>query len=414
MIPLTGPRRSVGLPHGRPRVSDRWDVAIVGAGPAGSAAALGALRARPDARVLLIDAAAFPRDKVCGDGIAPHALEVLAGLGVDQDALVDGSAPITRLRLCAPSGSIAARTMARTGYVVPRAVFDERLVRAAVAAGAVLRRHSVRGLRVGAEDVTLDDGSTAAIVIGADGAESAVRRVLSSPTSDSINPRNSTRPVVRRRLLDRVLSSGTMALAIRGYAPADPWPADEQLLRMTATNWPAYAWVFPIGDGRANVGYGEILRGAPLSRAHLEARLRALLPDARPTGLRAHRLPLSTGRLPVAHGRVLLAGDAAALINPLTGEGIFYAVASGALAGAAAVGPDPARTYPDALHARLGRHLRHTDAAAALTRTPRMIDAAVAASGRDQRVFDRFVDLGLGDGLLDARGLLGIARHLRR
>lgn len=207
---------------------------------------------------------------------------------------------------------------------------------------------------------------------------------------------------------------GTVALAIRGYAPADPWPPGEQILQMTTDNWPAYAWVFPIGDGRANVGYGEILRGTPLSRAHLEQRLRELLPEAEPTELRAHRLPLSTGRARVADGRVLLAGDAASLINPLTGEGIFYAVASGALAGAASVGPDPGPTYERALGERLGRHLRHTDLAATLTRAPRMIDAAVAASSRDQRVFDTLVDLGLGDGLLDARSLLRTARHLTR
>ncbi|HEY4459889.1 MAG TPA: FAD-dependent monooxygenase [Pseudonocardiaceae bacterium] len=443
-------------------MSDRWDVAIVGAGPAGCAAALGALRARPDARVLLIDAAAFPRDKVCGDGIAPHALDVLTELGVDHDELVEGCAPITRLRLCAPGGSIASRPMTRTGFVVPRAVFDERLVRAAVAAGAVLRRHTVRRLRVGHDEVELDDGSVASVVIGADGAESVVRRaaLAQSPEPGTIAPARSrgshtmgsagspepgtialagspgsgTTASARPPRSDATASagspgsgtivgsgaatsaqpprSGTMALAIRGYAPADPWPAGEQLLRMTATNWPAYAWVFPIGDGRANVGYGEILRDTPLTRAHLEQRLRDLLPDARPTQLRAHRLPLSTGRLPVGHGRVLLAGDAAALINPLTGEGIFYAVASGALAGAAAVGPDPATTYARTFRARLGRHLRHTDVAAALTRTPKMINAAVAASARDQHTFDAFVDLGLGDGLLTARGLLRTARHL--
>ena len=408
MIPLTANRRSVGLGHGGPQVSDRWDVAIVGAGPAGSAAALGALRARPGARVLLIDAAAFPRDKVCGDGIAPHALDVLTNLGVDQAELVAGCAPITRLRLCSPNGSVAVRPMARPGFVVPRAVFDERLVRAAVAAGAVLRRHTVRRLRVGADAVELDDGSTADVVIGADGAESAVRRAVGVRTEHSIHPRASIRPAIRTLSL----KPGTMALAIRGYAPAEPWPAGEQLLRMTATNWPAYAWVFPIGDGRANVGYGEILRDTPLTRVHLERRLRALLPDARPTQLRAHRLPLSTGRLPVAHGRILLAGDAAALINPLTGEGIFYAVASGALAGAAAVAPDPATTYSSALATRLGTHFRHTDLAATLTRTPKMINAAVTASARDQRVFDSFVDLGLGDGRLNVRNLLRTARHL--
>ena len=395
IIPLTLRRCSSGVRRvgvaGWVIVSGRWDVAIVGAGPAGCAAALGALRARPQARVLLLDSAAFPRDKVCGDGIAPPALDVLAALGVDRDELVAGCAPVQRLRLRAPGGAVAARAMRRPGFVVPRAVFDERLVRAALAAGAVLRRHAVRRLNVGAHEVVLDDGTAAAVVIGADGAESVVRRALG------------VRPV----------KPGRVALAIRGYAPAGRWPAGEQLLRMTDVRWPAYAWVFPIGDGRANVGYGEILHGSPVSRAHLEQRLNLLVPGAAAaTSLRAHRLPLSTGRSAFARGRVLLAGDAAALINPLTGEGIFYAVASGALAGAAAVGPEPAPAYLRALRERLGRHLRHTDVAAALTRSPRMINAAVAAASQDQRAFDAFVELGLGDGRLDARGLLRTARHL--
>ena len=85
------------------------------------------------------------------------------------------------------------------------------------------------------------------------------------------------------------------------------------------------------------MGYGEVLRGTPLSRAYLLERLDHLLPGTEATGLRAHHLPLSTRRPPPARGRVLLAGDALSLINPFTGEGIFYAVLSGALAGAAAV-----------------------------------------------------------------------------
>src|SRR5205085_6460562 len=99
---------------------------------------------------------------------------------------------------------------------------------------------------------------------------------------------------------------------------------------------------FPVGDGRANVGYGEVIRDRPPSRLELEQRLGSLLPPAlRPTSMRGHRLPLSTGRPVVAHGNVLLAGDAASLINPLTGEGIYYAVLSGALAGAAAFAEPP-------------------------------------------------------------------------
>ncbi|GIJ25967.1 geranylgeranyl hydrogenase BchP [Micromonospora qiuiae] len=373
---------------------DEFDVVVVGAGPAGAAAALAARRA--GAEVLLLDRADFPRDKACGDGIAAHALDVLAELGV-ADA-VAGHPPVPALRLIAPRGGAVARVLPRPAYTVPRKVFDARLVAAAVDAGALLRRRTVRRVETRPDRVVLDGEISARVLVGADGAGSVVRRAL----GQRANP-------------DRHL-----ALAIRGYAPAPPGPP-VQLIVTSAARWPAYAWSFPIGDGRANVGYGEVLRGEALSREHLLDRLAALLPgtgSARVTGLRAHHLPLSTFRPLPGRGRVLLAGDALSLINPFTGEGIFYALRSGALAGVAATSApeQAARWYALALRRRLGTHLRHSSMAAWLARHVRIVDAAVLAARRDERVFDTMVELGLGDGLLNARTLgliaLGLsARH---
>ena len=356
---------------------------VVGAGPAGSAAAIAA--ARTGANVLLIDQAKFPRDKVCGDGIAPQALTVLADLGVDPTALVTGSEPVTRLRLRSPGGAEAARPMTHPAYVVPREAFDHRLLEAARATGVEFRHETVRSVEQTADGVLINGTIRARTVIGADGAESAVRRAVGA----------------------RV---GPTALAIRGYAQAAAWPENEQLLTMTRAHWPAYAWVFPIGDGRANVGYGELLRGHPLTRTHLIERMHALLPEAEPARLRAHRLPLSNGRPRIAHGRVLLAGDAAALINPITGEGIFYAVLSGSLAGQAATSENPATAYRRALKGHLGRHLRQTDVLARLGRWPALLDNAIAAARDDQHVFDILVELGLGDGRLDLRSAVRVLR----
>ncbi|MEU5786532.1 geranylgeranyl reductase family protein [Micromonospora purpureochromogenes] len=374
-------------------MSDEFDLIVVGAGPAGAAAALAARRA--GARVLLLDRSDFPRDKACGDGIAAHALDVLAGLGVT--GAVAGYAPLPALRLVGPGGPAVARALPRPAYTVPREVFDARLVAAAVAAGAVLYRHTVRRVEPRHDRVVLDGELAARAVVGADGAGSIVRRALGHPP----NP-------------DRHL-----ALAIRGYAPALPGPP-EQFIVTSGPRWPAYAWSFPIGDGRANVGYGEVLRGEPLSRAHLLDRLAALLPATDPatvTGLRAHHLPLSTHRPSPGRGRVLLAGDALSLINPFTGEGIFYALLSGALAGAAAAAaPDRAADrYAQALRRRLGTHLRHSSVAAWLARHRRVVDAAVRAARRDDRVYRSVVELGLGDGRLDARTLamIGIGLSAR-
>ncbi|WP_067508437.1 NAD(P)/FAD-dependent oxidoreductase [Actinoplanes sp. TFC3] len=353
-----------------------YDVAIVGAGPAGAIAAVAARRA--GASVLLLDRAEFPRDKVCGDGIAAEAFDVLDSLGVT--GIDHGCPPVERLRLVAPGGTEVARALPRPAHTVPRMIFDARLVEAAVAHGAELRRHTVRTLRYDPGGVEIDGDLRARVVIGADGAGSVVRRSL----GHAPNP------------------PGHLAIAIRGYGPAI---GDEQLIRTTSARWPAYAWSFPLGDGTANLGYGEVLRGTALTKAYLKERLNDLLPGARPAGLRAHHLPLSTRRPPPARGPVLLAGDALSLINPFTGEGIFYAVLSGSLAGAAAAtGPGQAAArYTAALQARLGRHLRHSRIATLLTQQPRVVDAAVRAARQDRAVFHRMVDLGLGDGVFDLR-----------
>jgi geranylgeranyl reductase family protein len=366
------------------------DVLVVGGGPAGAASAAAVRRTRPDAEVLVLDRAEFPRDKVCGDGVAAEALDVLAGLGVDVTALTDGFPAVPRLRLTGPRGTTLDRAIPRPVRVVPRAVLDGRLLAQVRASGVGFTRHTVRRVTVHPGHVEVDGRFRASVLIGADGAESVVRRSLGVPPN---------RP-------DQV------AVAIRGYGPAPGTPLDALVITTTERRWPDYAWSFPLGDGRANVGYGRLVHGGA-TRADLVAALHRLLPDAEPDGLRAHRLPLATGRFRVPDGRVLLAGDARSLVNPLTGEGIFYAVLSGALAGLAAVhGADAGALHRRMMGRRLGRHLRSVSLASRLSRWPALMDGVVRVAAEDQRVFDEAARLGLADGLLTPRVLAATVRRV--
>jgi menaquinone-9 beta-reductase len=379
-----------------------WDLVVVGAGPAGAAAALGALHARPGLRVLLLDRAGFPRDKCCGDGIAPHVFDVLRGVGVD--GLTDGWTPLRRLELSREDQVVTGR-LARPVWVIPREVFDARLVDRAVAAGAVLRRRRVSAVRRVGDRVVLDDGTEARVVVGADGAHSVVRA--------SVAPG----------------PAGRRALAIRGYAPTSAARHRRQVIRYGDRRQPSYAWAFDRGDGLSNVGYGELVDdhaeggGAGLTRTLLLEQLERLLPGTVPDAdrWRAHHLPLSGWRWEQPDGPVLLSGDAAGLINPMTGEGIFYAVATGVLAGRCAAraiadgdGPAAGHAYRDAVRRLLGRHLKHTWVTARLSRRPEVVDAGIRAAGRSQGVFDDLVEIGLGDGRITPRLAAGLATELVR
>jgi geranylgeranyl reductase family protein len=398
-----------------------WDLVVVGAGPAGTATALGALAVDPSLSVLLVDRADFPRDKPCGDGIAPQVLDLLESVGVT--GLLDDRTPVRRLAL--RRGDLAvSRDMARPARVVPRMIFDQRLVEAAQAAGAHLVRHRVKTIDVRPDCVQVDD-LAGAIVVGADGANSVVRRVAGE------------RRLARRGVGegDGALGEGRgrvgpVALAIRGYAPTSVERAGRQEIVFGLARQPSYAWSFDRGDGLSNVGYGEqLIQSRPRpTRAELLERLEDLLPgsSAGGTDWRGHHLPLSSWSWRPRNGRVLLAGDAAGLINPMTGEGIYYAIASGLLAGRAAaeairsreavagVGDVAEMTDAGAAYRRtagklLGAHLRHTALSALLCRSGAVLDRGIRASAGDQLVFDDLVEIGLANGRITpglVRGLL--------
>lgn len=343
--------------------------------------------------VLLLDKDEFPRDKVCGDGIAPHVLDVLARVGV-RDLLAD-KVPVWRISWRAGVRTLDY-TVARPTWIVPRLEFDARLVREALAAGACLVRHRARQIITKADGVLVDDQFHARVVIGADGAHSRTRVAAGVPP--------------QRR----------WALAIRGYAP----PAEEnegaQVFSFERARQPRYAWSFDTGDGLANIGYGQLLHSsADVSRGQMLDGLRRLMPEAvtEAPNWRAHHLPLSHWSWHPPDGRLLLAGDAAGLVNPLSGEGIYHAVVSGARAGRCAAEALLAGSSEHAgarhraeLHRHMSRNLRHTTVGATLASQPTLLAAALMAAARDPVISADLLELGLGHGVLRRRDIAALLR----
>jgi len=300
------------------------DIAVIGAGPAGSAAAIRAARA--GAKVMVFEKAAHGRDKVCGDGLTPRAVGALEQLEID---LADAHR-IKGLRMIAGNKvrELDWPTTGRYpghGAVWPRRRLDAALMDAAAEAGAEMV-YETEAVPI------IDDGR----VIGV---EAGGRKVLANFTIVAAGAQGA---VARMLGSDRVADE-PFGLAIRTYTttPRHEDAHIEACLSLKdkhGTAVPGYGWMFPTGDGTVNIGVGALSTMKGFKKLNLNTLLesyRELVQDDWDIGPneerpRAWRLPMSSQR---RHGPGWVAiGDAAGLINPMNGEGIDYGLESGMLA----------------------------------------------------------------------------------
>lgn len=337
---------------------------VVGAGPAGSTAALLLARAKKD--VCIVERSAFPRTKVCGEYLNPGCVRVLHELGLGT-ALAGYARPVRGVRLHG-YGVHARIDFPSAGWSLPRAVLDETLLRAALGEGAALLRghveDCVQDVNAAGVRVRLPDGGEtspeAEIVIGADGMHSVIARKCGMDAT----------------------TRGPSRFAVGGHY--DGFAALDDYIDMFVDG-STYLAVNPLSEHSANVMF--IVRESDLQqhRGDLEAFLsarahrlaRELFTCARLVGKRVAIGPLAHRTRRFARSRVLLAGDAASFLDPFTGQGVSFALASARFAAQCVLDGRPG-AYHTMVRREIGSRQRTAGAVSALLHSPLLARTAAA------------------------------------
>ena len=338
------------------------DVIVVGAGPAGSAAAYYFASAGYD--VILVDKQKFPRDKICGDFVSPVAQNELSNLGITNLPDFKNSNAISNASVYLDGNKLISRTvpkaqgLPRFGRVIPRKILDKLILDSAIKEGAIflegLKAVSIQTKRKGIE-LTVEGSSgkrvlKSRLLIGADGSNSTIAKLVRGYPPSSA---------------DRII-------AIRGYFEDVEGPTNQADLHFNKESFPGYCWLFPTGKNQANVGVGVVLDTIPTGNRLKELLTHLIENDPALSKRLSHSKlvgqiggwPLTTynPKQPLVDNKVMLVGDAAGLVNPLNGEGIQYALLSGRRASEVAIScliandfsNDALSVYPHIIEKELG------------------------------------------------------------
>ena len=376
-----------------------FDIIIVGAGPAGSTCALAL--ADSGLRVALMDKSTFPRDKVCGDAIASYVPKVLASINPSFEKQIDTFEEryvVDTYRIVAPGGKRVDVKLTKSGFISKRMDFDNFLLELTAS-----QRNISYFLGYNVTDVSIDERSAEAtvtangevfkakIVIGCDGAQTLVGKKTRELKHDLSHHSAAVRAYYKNV---GGMSNGTFELHF----------INEIL--------PGYFWIFPLNDNIVNVGIGAVSSSISKGKINLRESLKHVITsipsiserfeNAEMIGtIKGFGLPLGSRKVTMSGDHFMLCGDAASLIDPMTGEGIGQAMVSGRYAGWHAIRCFERNDFSSAfmveydqqVHAKFWKkHRRNYLMQKYLMNRPALIKGVVSAASRSKAIRDFLTD----------------------
>ena len=396
-----------------------FDVVIIGAGPSGSNAAISYKKLNPDLKIALVDKAIFPRDKSCGDAFGPGVISALKRFG--NEHILEDEPEVVSTTLFGPKNIGIQNYIPEVKnkedsivYVIPRLDLDNRILNLAKEEEVeTFEGYRFSNFFINEESVSVEIENEekekyileAKLLVGADGANSRVRKSLNLKQNSDWNK----------------------AIAIRAYIDSpnylEIFKERTLMFEINVSAIKGYAWAFPSKGNLLNIGIGVPLSVFKKEKMDIKNLLDEFVKTLESRGVivenlrmeKSFMLPFASSRPKLAHNRVALIGDAGSMINPMSGEGIFYGMEAGFLLAnethqlineSASMLNTGITKYEKVFNKRFGKHFLSCSLARLVFQSPFMTKRLLNIASLDQHTIDFVVELLFDEANLTTKEIL--------
>ncbi len=396
-----------------------FDVVIIGAGPSGSNAAISYKKLNPDLKIALVDKAIFPRDKSCGDAFGPGVISALKRFG--NEHILEGEPEVVSTTLFGPKNIGIQNYIPEVKnkedsivYVIPRLDLDNRILNLAKEEEVeTFEGYRFSNFFINEESVSVEIENEekekyildAKLLVGADGANSRVRKSLNLKQNSDWNK----------------------AIAIRAYIDSpnylEIFKERTLMFEINVSAIKGYAWAFPSKGNLLNIGIGVPLSVFKKEKMDIKNLLDEFVKTLESRGVivenlrmeKSFMLPFASSRPKLAHNRAALIGDAGSMINPMSGEGIFYGMEAGFLLAnethqlineSASMLNAGITKYEKVFNKRFGKHFLSCSLARLVFQSPFMTKRLLNIASLDQHTIDFVVELLFDEANLTTKEIL--------